>query len=144
MKVIKSVFVLFLLVVIISGCKKNDSTTNPTSEFSNKLQIGTGADYAHFAIAGETAAFTRSGLYANIYWRLESANDMGGSNVNMKVEKLVGSSYIADTVFAFTAAQSYGHIMMSSIALQHTGSFKMTGILVTGNVSVATTNFTVQ
>ena len=95
-------------------------------------------------IVGETSTFTRLGSYATIYWRLESANDMGGSAVNIKIEKLSGTNYVTDTVASFPSTQSYGHIMISNISLQHTGSFKMTGILVNGNIAVASTNFTVQ
>ena len=145
MKIILSVFVILLLVIITSGCKKDDTSTNSNSTtYSNKLNIGTSVDYSKFLIVGETSAFTRSGLSANIYWRLESANDMGGSSVNIKIEKLSGANYIPDTVANYTNPQNYGHIMISNIALQHTGSFKMTGILVNGNVTIASTNFTVQ
>jgi hypothetical protein len=143
MKIFYSVFVLLFLIIIISGCKKDSSPTT-TSEFSNKLNIGTSVDYSKFLIIGETATFTRTGLYANIFWRLESASDMGGSAVNIKIEKISGTTYTTDTVANYPSPQSYGHIMISNISLQHTGSFRMTGILVNGNVAVASTNFTVQ
>jgi hypothetical protein len=145
MKFFQSVFVLLLLVALTSGCKKDDASTNSSgSTYTNKINIGTGVDYAKFLIVGETSTFTRIGSYATIYWRLESANDMGGSDVNIKIEKLTGTNYVTDTLATFPSTQNYGHIMISNISLQHTGSFKMTGILVNGNVAVASTNFTVQ
>lgn len=144
MKYISTICLLFTIMVFFSGCKKDDS--NPaadTNQFTNKLTLGTGADATKFAITGETSTFTKTGANVMIYWRLETANDMGGSAVQIKVEKLVSGSYVAYNSFNFPSTQTYGHIMMSIFVMTEAGSYKATGILTTGNVTIASQTFTV-
>lgn len=137
--------IISLFLIISSGCKKESS--NPSSgndQYSNKLTLGTGADYSKFLITGESSSFNRVGGSAQIYWRLESTADMGGSAVNIKIEKQSGSSYVNDTTFTYSNPQSSGHIMISNFSFAQAGNFRATGILAEGSVTIASQNFSVQ
>ncbi|MBN1398138.1 MAG: hypothetical protein JXA06_08935 [Bacteroidetes bacterium] len=132
---------IILLVFIFSGCDESDSPTS-TDQFTNKLTLGTGMD--GFTITGETTNFNLTGGSVTIFWRLESSADMAGSNVNIVIHDLSSSSTANDISFTFTNPQSYGHIMLSSFALTNSGSYKATGILVNGNLTVASKDFFVH
>ena len=132
---------LIILVLFFSGCDESDSPTS-TNQFTNKLTLGTGMD--GFTIAGESTNFNLSGGSVIISWRLESSADMAGSNVNIVIHDLSSSSTANDISFTFTNPQNYGHIMLSSFALTNSGSFKAAGILVNGNVTVASKDFLVH
>jgi|WetSurMetagenome_2_1015567.scaffolds.fasta_scaffold34827_3 hypothetical protein len=139
------IIIISLFFIIASGCKKNSS--NPASgdsQYSNKLTLGTGVDYSKFLISGEGTSFYKIGGSVQVFWRLESANDMAGSNVNIKIEKQSGGTYLSDTTFSFANPQSYGHIMISSFIITKTGNFRATGVLTNGNTTVASKEFTVQ
>ena len=122
------------------GCNKNPSDSN--SGYSNKLTLGTGMN--GFNLVNEGTTFTRIGANATIYFRLESAADMAGSNVTINVEKNLSGTLSNYTSFTFTNPQSYGHIFLSNFSIPDAGSFRATGILATGSVSVASKDFTVQ
>ena len=137
--------VISIFIIIASGCKKDSS--NPSSgndQYSNKLTLGTGVDYSRFLITGEGTSFFKIGGTTQIYWRLESANDMAGSTVNIKIEKQSGSTFVNDTSFTFTNPQSYGHITISSLTISKTGNFRATGLLINGNTTVASKEFSIQ
>jgi hypothetical protein len=128
---------LLLLVLILAGaCAKKDSSS--TSEFSNSLKLGTGMNASNFTLTGEGTVFQHG---TAIYFRLESGNDMGGSTVRISVNKVGTSDYVNHD---YPALQSYGHITMSSFSVSDPGSYTATGILLTGNVTVASISFTVQ
>jgi hypothetical protein len=97
-----------------------------------------------FTLINEGTAFTRLGANVTIYFRLESAIDMGGSNVTIKVEKESSGTWSDYNSFTFTNPQSYGHILLSAFSMPDAGSFRATGILATGSVTVASKAFTVQ
>ena len=121
-------------MLAVVGC--SDKSTDSSSEFSNSLVLGTGM--SGFAIVGEKTTFSDSTM---IYWRLESADDMKGSTVEIQVSKS-GSGV---GTFSFPNPQSYGHIMLSGF--YHTfgkGSFRATGKLVTGGKTVAFKDYTVN
>ena len=135
-------FIMLMAVILIIGCKKSSNPASSSDQYSNTLTLGTGM--SGFTITGETTNFYRVGGRATIYWRLESSADMAGSSVRIAIAKQGTNGFVSDTSFTFASTQSYGHIMLSSFALTATGSFRATGILVTGNVTVATKNFTIQ
>jgi hypothetical protein len=122
------------------GCNKNP--TDSTSEFSNKLTLGTGMN--GFNLVNEGTAFTRISANATIYFRLESAADMAGSSVTITIEKNLSGTWSNFTSFTFPNPQSYGHILLSNFSLTDAGSFRATGILTTGSATVASKDFTVQ
>jgi len=122
------------------GCNKNPSDSN--SGFSNKLTLGTGMN--GFNLVNEGTSFTRIGSNVTIYFRLESASDMAGSNVAIYIEKSISGRWSTYNSFLFTNPQSYGHIMLSSFTISDAESFRATGILVTGNTTVASKEFSVQ
>jgi hypothetical protein len=135
---------LLLTVVLtlqLSGCKSEDSSTSADS-FGDNLTLGTGMNSSNFSLVGEGTTF--KGVNVNIYWRLESKDDMAGSFVNIKIEKLVSGVYTTFQTNSYPSTQSYGHIMLGSFALPQTGVFRATGILLATNKSVATRDFTLQ
>jgi hypothetical protein len=123
------IFILFVLAVISSGCKKSEDST---TEFSNKIELGTGVSTANpFILTGVGTTFAST---ATIYFRLEAQDDMGGSAVKIQVMRSNGTLYNA---WEFPSPQSYGHIMVSSFRIADAGNFTVTGILVNGNKTVA-------
>jgi hypothetical protein len=123
------IIVMLMLLSVFSACKKSEDST---SEFSNKIELGTGTDPSNpFILTGVGTTFAST---ANIYFRLESQDDMGGSKVKIQVNRANGSLYNA---WEFPNGQSYGHIMVSSFRIAETGNFIVTGILVTGSKTIA-------
>ena len=135
----KNVFVLlFALMMVFSACEKSDDSESE-SEFTNKIELGTGVNQTNpFILTGIGTTFSAN---ATIYFRLESKDDMGGSTVKIQVNKSDGSSYAS---WNYPAAQSYGHIMVSSFRITDAGSYTVTGILVTGNKTVASINIVIN
>jgi len=131
-----------LLMLQLSGCAKEDSSTSPDSSADN-LTLGTGINPSNlFELVGEGTTF--KGVNVDIYWRLESKDDMTGSAVKIKIEKLVSGVYSIFQTNSYSSTQNNGHIMISSFSLPQTGSFRATGILVATNKSIASRDFTVQ
>lgn len=126
---------LFILIAAV-GCGGGGDS------FTDSLTLGMGMNTNNFTLTGETDTFTGT---PQIYFRLESAADMGGSTVELEIEQqLLGGTTPMGTL-TFPNPQSYGHILMSSFT--HTygpGNFRVMGILVTGNNTVATTEYSVQ
>jgi hypothetical protein len=130
-----------LLLSIVAGCKKDDSSTS-SDQFTDNLKLGTGMNASNFTIIeASTFIATPNNM---IYWRLESKDDMAGSAVTIKIEKNTGGTYTNAGSFPFTNPQSYGHIMMSAFPWSTAGSYRATGILTATNKTVATANFTVN
>lgn len=123
------IFILFTLAVISSGCKKSEDST---SEYNNKIELGTGLDPSNsFILTGVGTTFAST---ATIYFRLESQDDMAGSIVKIQVMNSDGTLYNA---WEYPNPQSYGHIMVSSFRIAETGNYTVSGILVTGNKTIA-------
>jgi hypothetical protein len=123
------IFILFTLSVISSGCKKSEDST---SEYTNKIELGTGLDPSNsFILTGVGTTFTST---ATIYFRLESQDDMAGSKVKIQVMNSNGTLY---NDWEYPNPQSYGHIMVSSFRISETGNYTVSGILVTGNKTIA-------
>ena len=134
---------VLLLLLSFSGCKKDDASTN-ADQYTDKLTVGLGLNSANlFQLVGEGSTFTYTSNLM-IYWRLESKDDMGGSSVTIKIEKLTSGTYTTVQSIPYPNPQSYGHIMLSSFPVTTTGSYRATGILTTGTKTVATCTFTVQ
>jgi hypothetical protein len=125
----------FLIMAGIS-CEKNPASNDG---FKDSLTLGTGM--SGFTLTGASTTFTRIGGSLQLYWRLESAADMAGSDVTITITPVSGGSPVSQT---YAHLQSYGHIMLSSINVTAAGSYRATGILVTGNKTVASVDFTVN
>lgn len=98
-----------------------------------------------FVLIGESTNFTMIGSSINLYFRLESKDDMAGSSVQTKIEKSTSSGYSHQQTFTFENPQSYGHIMLSSFSHSFgKGEFRASGILVNGNKFVASINYSVN
>jgi hypothetical protein len=128
---------LLVIIVLASACKKKDAAA--TDEFSNSLKLGTGMNASNFTLTGEGTSFTP---LSTIYFRLESKDDMAGSPVLVNIS-LAGSSVVI-THFDYPSLQSYGHLYLSAFAIPIAGSYVATGVLTTGNKTIASVNFTVQ
>jgi hypothetical protein len=133
----KKIFLLVLVVLAIASCsKKSDSTT--TTGFSNKLELGTGLNPSNlFQLTGVGTTFKLGGT---IYFRLESADDMGSSAVRIQIDKQDGT---AVATYDYPSIQSYGHIFLSTFSVEVPGNYKATGILLTGNKTIASASFVV-
>ena len=141
-KYIQFIFTILLLTILFIGCNKDDATTN-SNQFTDNLTLGSGLNTSNpFQLTGKSTTFSGSSVI--IYWRLESKDDMAGSAVSIKIEKLVNGSYTTAQSFPYTNPQSYGHIMLSTFVWTQTGSFRATGILTATSKTVATREFTVQ
>jgi hypothetical protein len=136
------IMVVVLLLSLMSGCKKDDSSTS-SDQFTDNLKLGTGINATAMTISGETTTFPATSNNM-IYWRLESKDDMAGSSVTIKIEKNVNGTFTTSQTFPFPNPQSYGHIMLSAFPWSTAGSYRATGILTTGNKVVATKDFIVQ
>jgi hypothetical protein len=135
----KALIVFSLALVSLFWC----SPTKSDSGFSNKLSLGTGQSTSNpFNLTGEGVSFTGTPL--TLYWRLESQDDMAGSQVTIDIKKLSGTAYAPYKSQTYANPSTYGHIMVSAISIDSAGSFRATGILATGSKTVSSVDFTVQ
>lgn len=134
--------IAFLIIFSIfagMSCEKNPAS----NEFKNQLTLGTGM--SGFTLIGQGTTFNRGNSGSlQLYWRLESATDMAGSDVTIKIDNISSGTPVFYVSQPYANKQSYGHIMLSSITISDAGSYRATGILVTGSKQVATVDFTVQ
>ena len=133
----KKISVLLLLTIVAISCsKKSDDTT---TSYANKITLGTGFSSTNFfELSGVGTTFP---ALSNIYFRLESTDDMGGSTVRIKIDKQDGIPFDSQD---YPNPQSYGHILLSNFMVDTPGNYKATGILLTGNKTVASINFTIN
>lgn len=134
----KKIFFLLLITLAIVSCSKKSDSTSSTV-FTNNLTLGTGLNPSNlFELTGVNTSFTAS---TTIYFRLESADDMAGSAVRLKMDQQDGTPIFSQD---YPNPQSYGHIFLSNFTITRAGSYTATGILVNGLKTVATINFTVN
>jgi hypothetical protein len=134
----KKIILMFLAALAFVSCSKKSDDSNSTPAYSNKLELGTGLNPSNlFELTGKGTTFT---LLSAIYFRLESADDMAGSAVRIQIDTQTGT---AVATYDYPSIQSYGHIFLSSFAVEVPGNYKATGILVTGNKTIASVNFVV-
>jgi hypothetical protein len=129
-----------LLSLGLVSCGGSKNPTKPTDEFTNALTVGTGM--SGFTLVGETTSF--SGAPVQIYYRLESADDLGGSAIEIRVEKKTGGVYQAGPTFSFSNPQNYGHLILSSFTLSTTGEYRATGVKLSTGTAIASREFVVQ
>ncbi len=133
----KILFLLLIALAVISCSKKSDSTTETT--YSNNLTLGTGFSTTnYYELTGVGTTFADS---SQIYFRLESAVDMAGSAVRLKIEKQDGTPISSQD---YPNTQTTGHVLISNFIITRTGSYKATGILVNGLTTIATIDFTIN
>ena len=122
-------------VLLLAGCDKDDSSDT----FTNQITLGTGLNSGNFfELTGEGTVFPAGAL---LYFRLESKEDMNGSDVRLRIENLSTSQ---SQVMDYAALQDYGHIYISSFTAPAAGNYSVTGILVDGNKTIASLNMTLQ
>jgi hypothetical protein len=138
-QMMKKIFSLLLISLLIISCSKKSDTA--TSEFSNNLTLGTGLSSTNsFELAGTGTSFATSDI---IYFRLESVDDMAGSKVRIKITKQDGTEF--ESPADFDNPQTYGHIFISAFqAPSVAGTYTATGILVTGNKTIASLALTIH
>jgi hypothetical protein len=134
----KKIFFLLLITLAVVSCSKKSDSTSSTV-FTNQLTLGTGLNPGNlFELTGVGTSFTPS---TAIYFRLESAVDMAGSAVRLKIDQQDGTPIFSRD---YSNPSSYGNIFLSNFTITRTGSYTATGILVTGLKTVASINFTVN
>jgi hypothetical protein len=117
--------ILFLISscsLVLGAC----GTGKSDSDFKNSLTFGTGLGGTGFDLVGEGTTFSVAtmGSQGQIYFKLESAADMGGRAVRL---------YINDGTYAqkdYNNPQSYGHYLLSSFRITDVGTFVVKGYLV--------------
>lgn|SRR5512145_1396010 len=108
------------LLVGVSGCTDKD-----TSEFKDQLTFGSALGPTGFDLINEGTSFSLASTDGGTLWfKLESAQDMGGRAVRLYVNN--GTYATKD----YTNPQSYGHMLLSSFRITDTGSFSVKGLLV--------------
>jgi hypothetical protein len=117
----KALFFLVLVCTPIFGaCGSNNS------DFKNSLTFGMGIGGTGFDLIGESTTFSVAylGSTGEIYFKLESAEDMAGRTARL---------YINDGLYDqhdYLNPQSYGHILLSTFRITDTGTFSVKGYLV--------------
>ncbi len=138
---------LHVAVVLLScallSCSEDEPATG-VLQFTDRLTLGTGANASNTSLTGESSAFISLGGVAVIYWRLESAAELDGAGVALKIEKKSGSNYTLIGTYPNASPHNYGHFVISSISLADAGTFRATGLLTSTATEVASTTFTVQ
>jgi hypothetical protein len=136
MKSIVGLLFLCTGIFFIASCS-SDKTTSAV--YTDSLVLGTGN--VGWNITGETTAFIDSlgGNGITIYCRIETEDDMKGSNIHLEIEK---SSELGDFdqihISYLTNPNSSGHILVGSFI--HTfgeGNFRVIARLLTTNKVVA-------
>ncbi len=141
----KKIFLLCAVAVlsaVLVSCSKKSSDDGTTPGFTDNLKLGTGMNAADFTLTGEGTSFSvNPGI---IYFRLESKDDMAGSNVTIQLYADSSGVFVPRSTFNYTNPQSNGHIFMASFTVKSTGSYRATGILETGSKTIASVDFSVN
>jgi len=122
MRNLRSALMLCLLstsFAAASGCGGGDS-----SSFRNSLTFGTSFGGTGFDLVGESKTFSLTALGSppQLYFKLESAEDMAGRAVRLYFDSITNKD--------FTNPQSYGHILLSAFAVSNVGTYDVQGYLV--------------
>jgi hypothetical protein len=114
-------FVTLSCAFFLGACGSNTNT----SEFKNSLTFGTGLGPTFFDLIGESTTFSVGlmGTTGQIWFRLESADDMAGRAVRL----YINGTYAQKD---YVNPQSYGHILLSSFRITDVGTFTVKGYLV--------------
>jgi hypothetical protein len=114
-------FVMFTYIFFLGACSGGGG-----SNYKNSLTFGTGIGGNGFALVGESTTFSVGlmGSTGQIYFKLESADDMAGRAVRLYISH--GTYDQKD----YPNPQSYGHILLSSFRITDVGTFPVEGVLV--------------
>jgi hypothetical protein len=109
-------FASLLLLFSSAGCGSGSS-------FQDSLRFGTGLGGNGFDLVGEASSFsvTTLGTTGQIYFRLESAQDMAGRPVRLYVNYAQGGTIYQP--YDFLNPQTYGHIFLSGFRVTDVGSY---------------------
>jgi hypothetical protein len=115
----RTLFLGLLSFCLLAGCGGGSN-----SDFKNQLTFGTGLSGNGFDLAGENTTFSLAllGPASQIYFRLESAEDMAGRAVRLYFDAITNKD--------FTNLQSYGHIFLSAFTITNPGTYTVQAYLV--------------
>jgi len=130
MKYFKLVVFAGFLLIIFAACKKKE-----TSDFTNKLTIGTSINYNNFTLGGEGTSF--SVTPGNVAYRLESAEDFNGNAIKFVILK-DGIASPPNII-----SNNTGHIFMTTFNYGQRGSYSVSAYIVkaSGDQVVASGTF---
>ena len=116
-------FASLLLLFSSAGCGSGSS-------FQDSLRFGTAIGANGVELVGESSAFsiTALGTTGQIYFRLESAQDMGGRAARLYINYAAGDAPYWQK--DYPNPQSYGHILLSSFRVTDVGSYTVHAYLV--------------
>jgi hypothetical protein len=140
----KSIFRLLFIctsILFIASCS-SDKTTSAV--YTDSLTLGTGN--IGWTITGETTSFINNpgenGL--TVYYRIETKDDMKGSNINLEIEQNTGSGFEQVHISLLNNPSHSGHIVVSSFI--HTfgaGNFRAKARLLATSQVVAVKEYSV-
>jgi hypothetical protein len=119
---VRTALVSFVCLLAAASCGSNTSDNS----YKDSLTFGTGIGGNGFDLVGEGTTFSIGimGTQGTIYFKLESAADMGAR---------AGRIYINDGTYGmedYPSLQSYGHYLLSTFRITDTGTFTVKGYLV--------------
>jgi hypothetical protein len=105
-------------------------TGTGTNVATDSLHFGTAIGANGVELVGESSAFsiTALGTTGQIYFRLESAQDMGGRAARLYINYAAGDAPYWQK--DYPNPQSYGHILLSSFRVTDVGSYTVHAYLV--------------
>lgn len=119
-------FIAGFAVVLAAASGACSSSTDADGDFADGLTIGTGMSGFNLIGEGSTSSLSATGG-GTLYFRLESASDIGTRFVRLYIYGSGGAPYGQKDV---VPPQSYGHILLSSFRITDAGSYEVRGYLV--------------
>ena len=115
-----------LLVVGTVGCEYGSTTQtgNGGGGFSDRLTFGTAIGGNGFVLIGEGTSFSLAGTKGTLWFKVESARDIGGQTIRL---------YVNDGTYStkdYAVTQASANLLLSSIRITDTGTFKVMAYMV--------------
>lgn len=134
----------FLSIFCISffACKKDDSSVN-TSNYVNKIELGTGTSPSDpMILVGISNSFTTS---QRLYFRLECIDEIQNSPIIIEIEKITGGIPSNYATIEYPANPNSAHVYLSSFnPISVKGNYKIYGKIKALGKAVASLEFSIN
>ena len=134
--------VLFCTGVFFIASCSSDNTTSAV--YTDSLILGTGN--VGWTITGETTTFINNPntVGITIYYRVETENDMKGSNINLEIEKNSETGFEQVHIVYLTNPSKSGHVVVGSyLHVLGVGTYRAKARLLATNQVVAMKDYVV-